>query len=251
MNKENSVSEDTLFDGDLVCQQNIDGYRFSVDSILLAHFIKPKVNDSILDLGTGCGIILLLLQYRWRGVIKKTTGIELQSSLAALANKNISKNHFGPTANIIEGDIKKILSLVRPESYQIVISNPPFYLPETGRMNVNKEATQARHQILGGLNDFLEAAAAAVINRGSVYFIYPAERIGEFISLARKRRLEVKKLQFVYSYPDTTKSAKLVLIQCIKNGGLQAEIMPPFYIYDSKNGLYTKAMQQCYAVNSE
>ncbi len=192
---------------------------------------------------------MLILLYRWNGVVKKITGIELQSSLATLAKENIKANGYEPLVEIINGDIKRIRSLVGAESYQIVVSNPPFYPVDTGRVNSNIEATRARHQVLGTLDDFLVAAAAAVVNRGSVYFIYPAELIGEFIALARKRKLEVKKLQFVYSYPQEGKNAELVLIQCVKNGGVQVEVVAPFYIYKNKNGLYSRAMEKFYDLN--
>jgi len=243
------ITKDTLFDGDLFCSQNEEGYRYSVDSVLIAHFLKIHANDSILDLGTGCGIISLILLYRWGNMLEKVTGIELQKSLASIACKNFSENGVDNIGEIINGDIKNILDHVPPESYQKVVCNPPFYLPSTGRQNKNEEATLARHQILATLADFLSAAAAAVKNRGEVYFVYPAELIGEFISLARSYNLEVKRMQFVYSYPHETNGARLVLIQCTKNGGVHTEIMVPLYIFCEKNGVFSTEMQKCYQRN--
>ena len=88
-----------------------------------------------------------------------------------------------------------------------------------------------------------------MINRGSVYFVYPAELMGEFICLARGQKLEVKKIQFVYSYPQAGKKAELALIQCVKNGGVQMEVLSPFYIYKNKNGSYSREMEALYAVD--
>ena len=250
IDKDLDITRDTLFDGDLICCQNAVGYRYSVDSVLLAHFLKVHTNDRILDLGTGCGIISLILLYRWGGVVDKVTGIEIQRSLATLAKTNLQENKLESKGKIIEGNIKNILDLVPPESYNKVVCNPPFYKSASGRQNNSQEATLARHQVHGNLEDFLSAAAAAVRNRGDVYFIYPAELISEFIVLARNYKLEVKRLQFIYSYPCGTNGARLVLIQCIKNGGVSAQIMDPFYIYSEKNGAFSTEMLEYYQQNN-
>ncbi len=152
---------------------------------------------------------------------------------------------------IMQGDIKEINNLVKPESYDKIVCNPPFYIPTSGRTNKNLQSQLARHQILATLQDFLEASSFAVKNGGLVSFIYPAERIGDFFYLAKKNQFEVKKVQFVYSYPHKTATARLVLIQCSKNGGAGTEILPPFYIYCQKNGAFSPEMQDIYLKNQE
>jgi len=202
-----------------------------------------------LDLGTGSGIIAMILLYRWQDRIGEVLGIELQPGLAELAEKNLQVNGFSRYGRVIYGDIKEIDKMIGAESYDKIVCNPPFYRPGAGRSSSNPEAEQARHQVLATVEDFLRAAAFAVKNGGEVAFIYPAERLCEFIISAGKYRLEVKKIQFIYSYPHTTASARLVLIQCLKNGGGGTDILSPFYIYGEKNGEYSKEMQDLYTPN--
>jgi len=244
-----TISRDSLFDGELICLQHEEGYRFSLDAVLLAHFVAVRQHDRILDLGTGSGIISMILLYRWRNRIDEVCGIEIQQGLAELARKNFQANDLEKPGRIVQGDIKKIETLTKPEVYDKIVCNPPFYTQASGRTNRNPEAQLARHQILATLEDFLSAAAFAVKNGGTVFFVYPAELLCEFVSFAQKCRLAVKKIQLVYSYPHKTAPARLVLIQCLKNGGRGTEILPPFYIYCQKNGEFSSEMQQFYRKN--
>jgi tRNA1Val (adenine37-N6)-methyltransferase len=250
-NSYDNMSRDSLFDGDLICFQHQRGYRFSIDAVLVAHFVDVKKSDTILDLGTGSGIISIILLYRFRDRVREVVGIEVQQPLAELAVKNFQANKLEQFGRIIQGNIKEIDKLVKPESYDKIVCNPPFYTPTSGRTSKNPEAQIARHQILATLEDFLRAAAFAVKNGGDVSFVYPAERLCEFITSATKFRLEVKKIQLVYSYPHKTAPARLVLIQCLKNGGAGTEILPPFYVYSEKNGDFSLEMQAFYKQNKE
>ena len=242
----NSITEDTLFDGTLICCQNREGYRFSVDSVLLAHFVSPDSGDTILDIGTGCGVISLILAYRWRNIIDLVCGLEIQTSLASLTEKNFARNNFGDVCRIVSGDVKTPLVYFQPESFSKVVCNPPFFKPGTGRKSKNSEALIARHQIEASLDDFISASAIVLKNRGYAYFIYPANGLIELLALCEKKHLEPKKIQMVYSYPDPEKNAELVLIKCLKNGGKDVEVMPPFYIYGEKNGDYSAPMLALY-----
>lgn len=246
---EEQISEDSLFDGDLKCFQAIKGYRFSVDSVLISHFVSVRENDRILDLGSGCGIIMLILLYRWGKRISDIVGVEFQRNLADLARKNLQANAFETCGRVVEGDIKNLAAYVAPESFDTVVCNPPFYGHGSGRQSSNNEARLARHQILANLEDFIFASALAVRNKGTVYFIYPAGQIAAFIALLGKHRLAVKKLQFVYSYTQIQSDARLVLIECSKNGGSGADILAPLYIYSEKNGGFTEEMQNLYKKN--
>jgi len=241
------VTRDTLFDGELICLQHKEGYRFSIDAVILAHFISPVLGDRILDLGTGCGIISLIMGYRWKGMLDSITAVERQNSLVDLAKRNIALNGFDAFCRVISGDVKTLFQKIEPESFSRVICNPPFYPSGTGRTNENREALLARHQLSASLADFISAAAAAVKNRGSTYFIYPAGGLIELISAGKKCRLEPKEIRFVYSYPDPTKNAELVLIRCVKNGGSGVNILPHLYVYKEKNGPYSTEMSGYYA----
>lgn len=240
------VTHDSLFNGELTCLQHKDGYRFSIDSVLLAHFIHPGKGDTILDLGTGCGIISLILAYRWEGVLKSITGVENQAPLANLAKRNIDMNGYEELCRVVKGDVKTLFQSVEREFFSRVVCNPPFYEQGTGRINKNKEAHLARHQISATLADFISTAASAIKNKGTAYFIYPADRLSYLISTAMEYRLEPKKIRFVYSYPHPEKKAELVLIKFLKNGGTGVEVMAPFYVYTEKNGAYSPEMASYY-----
>ncbi|MFW2366604.1 MAG: tRNA1(Val) (adenine(37)-N6)-methyltransferase [Desulforhopalus sp.] len=244
------LSQDSLFDGALVCHQHRKGYRFSIDAVLIAHFVTVRRNDRILDLGCGCGIIGLILLYRYQKVIREILGVELQDALAKLAMKNIQENGFTDKAVVLHDDIRNMTKLIVPESFDTIVCNPPFYSPESGRNNEDDETKTARHQLAGGLDDFLKAAAFAVKNRGSAYFIYPADQTSEFIHSAKQNRLETKKIQLIYSYPETNSHAKLAMFHCVKNGGAGVKISMPFFIYKEKYGDYSDVMQKYYDINN-
>lgn len=243
------LTTDTLFDGELQCSQYRTGYRFSIDSILLAHFIRPKKNSRILDLGCGCGVISLILLYRHTMKIQWVDGLELQPELAQLANKNFNDNSFSSKATCVVGNVRKILRYCEPESYDAVICNPPFYTVSEGRQNSNPQARIARHLIDSELGDFTQGAASVVKNGGEVFFIFPAERFIELNSALSASRLVVKTVRFIYSYPLPETDARLVLIRAVKNGGAGVKICPPLYVYTEKEGSYHPEIASYYAQN--
>jgi tRNA1Val (adenine37-N6)-methyltransferase len=240
------IDSNSLFNGDLICEQYKNGYRFSIDAVLLAHFVTVRKDDRILDLGTGSGIILLIILYRYNKIIRDCAGIEVQDRLFSLAKRNILNNSYLEKCTLLHGDMRKIQHLCRAGSFDSIVCNPPFYPEHTGRMSTNSEEKTARHQVRGQIDDFLAAAAHAVKNRGNVYFIYPADLLGEFILVASRYKFEVKKLRFVYSYPGSQKGAQLVLVHCSKNGGKGVYISEPLYIHAEKNGPYTPEVDEYY-----
>ena len=245
------TERNSLFDGDLICEQHIRGYRFSIDAVLLAHFTTIKKNNSILDLGTGSGIIALILLYRHKKIISECSGLELQKSLFDLAGKNMRNNCFEDKCNLYHGDVKDCKKLLAAGSYDTIVCNPPFYPERSGRINQDGEARIARHQISANLNDFLRAASYAVKNKGTLFFIYPADLLSDFSHKAKANSLEIKKLRFIYSYPSSSKGAQLVLIHCSKNGGQGMHIAEPLYINTEKNGKYSSEIESYYLNNSQ
>jgi len=243
-------TQDTLFGGRLFCLQHADGYRFSIDPVLLANFVRLGRDETILDLGAGCGILGLILLYRKSDNIRSLTAFELQAGLAELARDNIRLNKFQKQMQVMEGDLCNIKKLLKPEAFSTVICNPPFYPLGGGRPSSNKESEIARHQVACTLTDILKAAATAVKNRGRVSLIYPADGLGSLLALLPRQGLTAKRLQLIYSYPDTDTEtetgARLLLLEAVKNGGEGVEILSPFYIYDEKNGNYSEAMQRLY-----
>ncbi len=247
---ESERSTDTLFDGELSCLQHRNGYRFSMDPVLLAHFVQLNSDERVLDLGAGCGIVGLILLYRKKAFISLLTAFEIQQGLAGLTRENIECNGFQEKMEIIEGDLRKIKHYFEPESFSTVVCNPPFYTPGRGRQSKNKEAEIARHQVSCTLSDVISAAAKTVKNRGRVVLVYPANGLATLLLLLEQKRLAVKRIQCVYPYPDPPSGASLVLVESIKNGGEGLDVMVPFYIYDRKGGDYSKEMQRLYDPNT-
>ncbi len=235
---ENRISHDTLFEGKVQCAQHQGGYRFSVDAVLLGHFVAPGKGCSVLDLGAGCGVISLILGHRHPDII--ITCLELQADLLALIHRNISTNNFESRLFARQGDVAKIDKVVEPEGVDLVVCNPPYGEVATGRLSRGSEQAIARHGVEGRVIDFIRAAAFAVKNRGRVAFVFPAPRLAYLISALKDVRLEPKRLQVVHSYPEGP--GKLVLVEAVKNGGEELQVLPPFFIHDSPGGEYMAAM---------
>ncbi len=239
------LTDDTLFDGRLVCRQYRQGYRFSLDAVLAAHFCRVHEGDRVLDLGCGCGVIGLILVYRNQGKKVHVTGLELQHDLAMLTQDNILANSLESRMSVVEGNLRDIGNIITPETFDLVVCNPPYRKPGTGRISQGDQRARARHEIDADLEDIVDAAAFAVKNRGRVVFVYPAKRTVTLITLLKEHNLESKQLQPVYSYPGS-EDAGLVLVEAVKNGGEEVQLLPPFYIYSEKNGAYSIQMQKLY-----
>ncbi len=242
-------SEDTLFDGDLVCLQHLKGYRFSIDPVLLAHFVRLKKDESVLDLGAGCGIIGLILLYRATHRICKLTSFELQPGLAGLCRENAVLNSFQEKMCVTEGDLRGITKFFPAGVFSTVVCNPPFFPTGSGRTSINSEALIARHQVECTLNEVLVAAAYVLKNKGRLYLIYPAELLAVLVTSLSKCGFAVKCLRPVYSYPEGEGKARLILVEAIRNGNAGMEIRSPLYIYQLKDGPYSREVETFYRRN--
>ncbi|OGQ96022.1 MAG: hypothetical protein A2521_14185 [Deltaproteobacteria bacterium RIFOXYD12_FULL_57_12] len=235
-------TEDSLFDGALRCWQPRAGYRFSVDAVLLGHFSAPRPGDRILDLGAGCGIVSLILAYRWPEV--RITALELQPELADLSRLNAEINGFSDRFSVITGDFGLIREQVAAGSFDWVFCNPPYRNPADGRVSTDAVQALARHELQADLPAVARAAAFALRNRGRAVFIYPASRLPGLIFTMKNHGLEPKRLQSIHSYPGG--EGKLVLLEAVKGGGVEMKLLPPFSIYQEAGGVYTPAMATRY-----
>ena len=223
------ISHDTLFEGRLHCLQYRQGYRFSIDAVLLAHFTRLRQQDNILDLGAGCGVVSLILSYRWPSV--RVVGLEVQDSLVRLCRDNIALNKLAGRLQVIKGDLRQIKRLLAAGSFDQVVCNPPYYKCGSGRDNLEAQQAIARHEIKAELTDILTAAAFALKNRGRATFVFPAERGAVLLAALSRNKLEPKRLQIVYGYPGG--KGRLILVEAVRGGGEDLQILPPFYIYDA------------------
>jgi tRNA1(Val) A37 N6-methylase TrmN6 len=197
----------------------------------------------VLDLGCGCGVIGLILAYRH--VDCTVIGLELQAELARLAGDNYRRNNLADRCTVIQGDVRSIDTLMRPESVDLVVCNPPYQKQGNGRINPDVQAALARHELHGAIEDFVRAAAFCVRNRGRAVFVYPARRAIALLTACTRHRLAPKRLQPVYSWPEAA-NARLVLVEARKNGGEEVEVLAPWYIYERRHGAYTPAMRHLY-----
>lgn len=218
----------------LILSQSSNGYRYSIDAFLLADFCNLHKNLKVLDLGSGCGIISILLSKAFPK--SHITGIEIQSDLIKLANENILNNNLNKKINFIQGDIREISRFFFKEEFEIVVTNPPYYRIGDGRINPNLSKASSRHEIIGSLKDFINAAEKVLRPKGSFYIIYTAKRATELIYECINFRLEPKILRSVHSKKDS--NANLVLLKAIKMGGPGLKILPPIYLFKG-NGKYT------------
>lgn len=234
---------ETTLDGirDVKLYQNRDGYRFSVDPVLLYSFVGVKYAKKIADLGAGSGIIGLLLARKYEKA--RVVLVELQQSLHRLAEKNIRLNSLEERVHAIHADIKSIKKELPAESLDLVVSNPPFRRPLSGRLSEGEEKAIARHEIALRFSDIAEAAGYMLKARGRFFLIFHPERILEVVDVLRANRLEPKRIRFVHN--DIHAESKIVLIESVKEGRAGLKIERPLVIY-KKDGSYTDELKRIY-----
>lgn len=232
---------DETFDSikDIKLFQAKNGYRFSIDALLLEHFISAKRLQKGVELGTGSGIISILLAKRLKGT--KMIAIEIQKSLADRARRNVHLNGLDERIEILEKDMKEIRKVSPANTYDFVFSNPPFRKTRTGRLSIYEERAVARHEIEITLPDLIRTAAYLLKHSGKFFLIYHPFRLAELITLLRGSKLEPKRMRFVHS--SFGEEAKMVLIEAVKGSGTWLKILPPLYIYE-KDGGYSQELRE-------
>jgi tRNA1Val (adenine37-N6)-methyltransferase len=228
---------DEIAGGKLKVLQKTRGYRFSIDSLLLSHFVRLRPGDSILEMGAGSGVVSLILAGRCAGI--KIVGIEIQDELVEMAKRSVVLNGLAEVIEIRKGDARDVKKLFPTVSFDAVVSNPPYRKVNSGRINPVREKALARHEIAGTVGDFLRAAGLVLNPSGRFYVIYPATRMAELIYSMRNAGIEPKRLRVVYS--SYGGSGKFALVEGVKEGGEELEVMPSLFIYEKKGG-YTEEM---------
>lgn len=223
-----------------VILQARDGYRYSLDPLLLCAFATISASARVADLGTGSGVIPLLLAQRGAG--REFVGIELQPALAARAAASVRLNGLQAAVRIICADIRALPAELTA-GFDVVLTNPPYRKPASGRVAPGAERAAARHELAGGLVDFLRAAASLLNHGGRVYLVYLAERLAELLAEMRACGLEPKRLRLVHSRRDEV--AKLVLVEGRKHARPGLRVEAPLIVYAGGEGRdYTAEMQQ-------
>ena len=233
-----TLTTDTFFNGRLQVKQNRSGYRFSIDAVLLAGHIRLRPGDKVLDLGTGCGIIPLILAYRHKKI--KVYGVEIQKELACIASENVKENHMENRITIFCLDMKDLKQNMISGPADLIVCNPPYRKTKSGRMNPDEQRAVARHEIKVKLNDVIETARRMLRTSGRFVMIYPAQRMIDMLTQMRSNCIEPKFFRMIYS--DLNSEAKLILVEGIKGGRPGAKIGPPLIIY-CKDGSYTDELK--------
>jgi tRNA1(Val) A37 N6-methylase TrmN6 len=221
--------------------QHKKSFCFGVDAVLLADFASINKNDMILDIGTGNGIIPILLSAR--NLESKIYGIEIQSEMAALAKRNVTLNKLDDRLSIIHADIKKASEHFKSESFNVIVTNPPYMSKGAGLINTSSSKAIARHELTCSLDDIILTASNLLAPDGQFVMVHRPHRLVDILCALRKHRLEPKVLRFVHPYSSC--KPNLVLIKAYKYGHPDLKIMDPLYIYDD-NKNYTKELNNIY-----
>jgi len=232
---------DRLIDDRLKIIQNPQAFRFSADAVLLARFVTVKPGDTVCDLGTGTGVIPLLLSAQTKA--SRLYGLEIQTEMADMARRSVALNGLTKKISIDTGDLREALARYGSSRFDVVVSNPPYNSAGLGRLNASDAMTLARHEIMCTLEDVVAAASKITKSRGRTALVHKPHRLVDLLVLLRTYRLEPKRLQVVYARPG--QKPGFVLVEAIKDGGAELEILNPLYIYDA-NGEYTAELRDIY-----
>jgi tRNA1Val (adenine37-N6)-methyltransferase len=232
---------DTILQGHLKIIQPKQGYRFSIDAVLLAGLTMVRPQDRVADLGTGCGVVPLLLASKQS--VKHITGIEIQESLVSMAKRNVLINGFEHLICIIRDDLRRLEIARAGGVMDLVVSNPPYRKLLSGRLNPNSGKAIARHELLATLADVIRSAAQLLPQKGRLAIIYPARRLASLLIEVSLGGFAPKRLTLIHSTLDA--EARLVYLESIKGGGEELLVNKPFAIYGS-DGKYSDEMNAMY-----
>ena len=246
MTKRPDKKPDDLMIGGLEIFQEEDEFRFGTDAVLLSDYVRAGSTDNIIDLGTGSGILPLLLSAKTDAAA--ITGIEIRPEAARLAETNAAHNHLDSRISIVCGDIKNAPEIFGHGSFQIVVTNPPYTKNNAG-LKASGNKCLARSEVAITLTELLKSASALLPAKGRFYMIHKANRLAEIIGEMQRAKIEPKKIRLVY--PRVGKEAKLVLIMGIRDGGSQTTVEPPLILYnedgsesDELKMIYSKYAQE-------
>lgn len=221
--------------------QNENGFCFGMDAVLLSGFAKVKRGENALDLGTGTGIIPILLEAKTEG--RHFTGLEIQETSADMAQRSVCLNDLNEKVEIIRGDIKEATDLFGKASFDVVTSNPPYMTGQHGLVNPDMPKAVARHEILCTLEDVIGQASALLKENGRFYMVHRPFRLAEIMVTMSRYRLEPKRMKLVYPFVD--KEPNMVLIEGLKGGRPSVTVEKPLIVYE-KPGVYTSEIYDIY-----
>jgi tRNA1Val (adenine37-N6)-methyltransferase len=217
------------------------GYRFSLDPLLLADFAAVKQGDRVADLGTGCGILPLLLARLDSSVA--VTGVEFQDQMVDIARRNLAQNGLAGSIDIVADDITLLKSRFPVSSFDLVVSNPPYRRPGTGKVSPRAGRDASRHETTATLADFLSAAKYLVKESGRICFIYHTCRLAELIAQAAAQKLAPLRLRMVHG--NSSAPARMFLVELMKGRTGELQVEPPLIVREG-DGSYSEEKLRIY-----
>lgn len=221
--------------------QHPEKFCFGMDAVLLSGFAGAKKGEHVLDLGTGTGILPILLSAKTEA--KHLTGLEIQEESADMARRSVLLNDLQDRIEIITGDIKEAGSIFAPASFEVVTCNPPYMIAEHGLTNPNQYKAIARHEICCTLEDVIAASAKVLKPGGRLYMVHRPFRMAEIIRTMAAFRLEPKRLRMVYPYVD--QEPNMLLIEAVRGGKSGMTVEKPLIINEAP-GVYTREITELY-----
>ncbi len=239
--KENERIDDLQINN-LKIIQNKNGFCFGIDSVLLSDFASDiKKDTTVLDLGTGTGIISILLSAKTS--IKNIIGIEIQENVAEMAKRSVELNNLQNKIKIMNADIKELIKILPNNRYDAIVTNPPYMKKNSGLENENREKLISRHEIECTIYDIARVSNTLLKDKGEVYMVHRPDRLIDIVEAFRKNKLEIKKIRLIH--PKMNMPANLVLIKAVKNGNAFLQIDRPLYVYN-EDGSYTSEIKKIY-----
>lgn len=247
MNNEIDILEEETLD-DLQLEgmrliQKKNGFRFGMDSVLLADFAQAKPSDVVVDFGSGTGILPILMLGRGKG--KKFLGLEIQPEMVEMARRTIRLNSLEDKISIIAADIADAAKYVPPCSVEVIVCNPPYGIPGRTTQNQSESLNTARHQNERTLSQFFSSAHQILKGKGRIFLVYPAAQMFSLMTELRKQHLEPKRFRLVY--PDLNHPANLVLLEAVKDARPTLLPMAPL-IVNNQNGTLTNELKSIYHI---
>ncbi|PLX83008.1 MAG: methyltransferase [Desulfuromonas sp.] len=240
---ESLLAEETIEElspGGLCIIQARQGYRYSLDPFLLADFVDVVSGGQVADLGAGSGLLPLLLAAKVGS--GRIVGLEIQEAMVERARRTVDLNRLQGTISLVQGDVRRLPQELPRACHDLVVTNPPYRSPASGRISHGDERSAARHELNGGLADFVAAGRKLLKDGGRFAVIFPVERLVELLTGMREERLEPKRLRMVHSRRDD--SASLVLAEGRKNGRGGLTVEPPLFVYEGEGRSYSAEMQK-------
>lgn len=251
-NQEIQAGQADLREGERLDDLQINGYEiiqhpgrfcFGMDAVLLSAFAKVKPGERALDLGTGTGILPILLEAKNRG--EHYTGLEIQEESAEMARRSVRHNHLEGKVEIVTGDIKEASRIFGAASFEVVTTNPPYMIGTHGLKNDKEALVIARHEVLCTLEDSLRESARILKPKGRFYMVHRPFRLPEILSRMMAYGIEPKRMRLVYPYID--KEPNMVLIEGLRGGRPRMQVEPPLIVYE-KDGGYTEELLRVYGM---